>query len=293
MTFNEQHSAYLARCQLAVEQWAKKLFMDESTVSQAALYSLLNGGKRVRGVITLAVCDLLDGNGRAAEAFAAALEMVHAFSLVHDDLPCMDNDDLRRGKPACHIAFGESTALLAGDLLCIQAFETAASAPTSGEAGAQAVRVLAAAAGAKGMIYGQELDLVNEKRTPTQQELEKTHIHKTGALLLAAVQLGQVAAGALQTEAGPLKTYARNVGQVFQIVDDILDVTADADALGKPLHSDEKSGKSTYVSLWGLEEARRAAQTLTDEAVQRLGAEYGEKAEFLCEFARQLARRAH
>lgn len=242
MNFSEQHSRYLELCQAAVQMACENLFQPAglSKVSEAAAYSLLNGGKRVRGVLTLAVCDMLGGDLRIAAEFAAAVEMVHAYSLVHDDLPCMDDSPLRRGKPSTHIAFGETTALLAGDLLLTQAFECLAQAGASPENAIKAVGCLAKAAGAKGMVYGQELDLKHEMLPASIQDLYQIHRNKTGALLSAAAVLGILAAGKSELSEYTVVEYADRLGLVFQIVDDVLDVTSDEASLGKPV-GDRKS----------------------------------------------------
>ena len=160
------------------------------TSARAARYSLLGGGKRIRAVLVLAVCDMLHGNAEAAEQFAAAVEMLHCYSLIHDDLPCMDNDDMRRGKPSCHKAFGESTAMLAGDVLLTEAFEAVAGAPAPASVCVHAAQALGAGAGSRGMVYGQELDLKYEALAATEEQLRLIHRNKTGALINAAIQMG-------------------------------------------------------------------------------------------------------
>lgn len=292
MTFEVQHTTYVKQCNAAIGVAEASLLQPGSAVSQAAMYTLDNGGKRVRGVLTLAVCNLLGGDVPMAESFAVAIEMVHAFSLIHDDLPCMDDDGLRRGKPACHIAFGEATALLAGDALCVAAFEAAATAPGPEAGRAAAAALLARAAGAKGMIYGQELDLWYEEHLADEEDLRCIQAHKTGALLLAAAQLGQIASGTQPSTGDPVAVYARNIGLAFQIVDDILDVTAEESVLGKPIGSDEKSGKTTFVSLNGVEAARREVAALTKQAADAL-CQYGDAAQFLRAFADNLAGRLY
>ena len=242
------------------------------------------GGKRVRAVLVLAACRLAGGSAEAAADYAAALEMLHCYSLIHDDLPCMDNDDMRRGRPSCHRQFDEATALLAADALVTAAFEAVANAPLPAESRAEAAAVLAKAAGARGMLYGQELDKRFEREPAGEAQLLELHRHKTGALILAAVQMGCAAAadaGAVRT---PLEQYASEIGLVFQIVDDVLDVTSDAATLGKPIGSDAENGKTTFVSLYGLDGARRLAAQHNDAALAAL-APLGEAADFL----RQLA----
>lgn len=291
MTFEKKHDTYLLRCENAIVAKSDALFLKQSTVSQAAQYSLLNGGKRVRGVLVLAVSDLLNGNMIAADSFATALEMIHAFSLVHDDLPCMDDDDMRRGKPAAHIAFGEATALLAGDALAIQAFEAIVLEKLPAEMQVAAVACLSKAAGAKGMIWGQELDLKYENQKADRAALDAIHRNKTGALLLAAAELGVISANNHIQSCPEISQYAQNVGLVFQIVDDILDVVSTQNILGKPVGSDSGNGKSTFVSLFGLEEAKKQVSLLTNEAVEALEQKYKNDAAFLCEYATLLAAR--
>lgn len=293
MVYEQQHTMYLEHCNRALNTLAEQIMQNESIVSESALYSLFNGGKRVRGVLTLAVCDLLGGHIAAGAVFASALEMMHCFSLIHDDLPCMDNDDMRRGKPANHIKYGEATALLAGDLLAIQAFEVLTLAPVDTVFTAAATRVLARAAGARGMIYGQELDLKYETYPADESALLQIHKNKTGALLCAGAELGILAAQQQTEDYTDIITFAQNIGLVFQIVDDILDVTATQDQLGKPIGSDSNQGKTTFVTLFGLEQARTKAVTITNQAIEQLHTAYGEKALFLCEFARQLQNRIY
>ncbi len=291
MTFEDKHIAYQSACNSQLRQVVNAYFEPASKVCEAAAYTLMNGGKRVRGVLVQAVCEMLGGQPENALAFAAALEMVHAFSLIHDDLPCMDNDDMRRGKPAAHIAYGEATALLAGDMLALQAFEVASCAPHCQSMAGQACAVLAAAAGAKGMIYGQELDLYYERHSASRQALEQVQTHKTGALFLAAVQLGGLAAGKTPPHIPALAQFAAYLGRVFQIVDDILDVSATTDTLGKPVGSDREQGKATFVSVLGLDEAREEAKRLTEAATAVLQNAYGEEAWFLAAYAQRLLSR--
>lgn len=288
MHFEQMQAAYLASCSQAIEEALERYFMEDSQVQAAARYAVLNGGKRVRGTLVLAVCHTLGhAQSKAAMAYAAAIEMIHAFSLVHDDLPCMDDDDMRRGKPATHIAFGEATALLAGDLLLAKAFEVAAEA---GEASAlPAVALLAKAT--SGMIFGQELDLRYEEQPASQAELERTHRHKTGALISASAALGVLAAGKKPQDETAVAGYAENLGRVFQIIDDILDVTAEESQLGKPIGSDAVMGKTTFVTLLGVEEARKEAKRLATEADALLATAYGDNAGFLRWYGEALLQR--
>ena len=281
MDYNAQYQAYLNTAETALAQQADRCFNERSRVCEAARYSLFGGGKRVRAVLCLAVCDMLDGNRNAAACYAAGVEMLHCYSLIHDDLPCMDNDDMRRGRPSCHKAFGEATALLAGDTLLTAAFETLSGSPGTAVQNTAAVCALSRAAGANGMVWGQELDLAFEEKPATAEELREVHRNKTGMLIKAAAQLGAVAASADDIQRQAIARYAFSVGLVFQIIDDILDVTATAQQLGKPIGSDAANGKATFVTLHGVERSRGIAQELTDGACGVLRAAFGGRAQFL------------
>lgn len=293
MTFDEQHSVYIARCEEALSRAIKKHFTPGSKVAESAEYSLLNGGKRIRGVLTLAASDLLLGDVVAAEVFSAAIEMVHSFSLIHDDLPCMDDDDMRRGKPANHIIYGEATAMLAGDALAITALGTLCDAPLPPDILIQAVKTLARASGDRGMIHGQELDLTFETQQADSDTLLEIHRAKTGALILASVELGILAASRHIKDCAVITKYATNIGLSFQILDDILDVTSSVDILGKPVGSDSEKHKSTFVTLHGIEASQKEVQRLTSEAIVGMQNQFGSKAMFLCRFAEKLAERLY
>lgn len=266
-------------------------------VNQAARYSLLDGGKRIRGVLALAVCELLGEDPRNALDFAAGVEMLHCYSLIHDDLPCMDNDDFRRGKPSCHKAFGEATALLAGDALQCSAFEAVASARDkegnllAPQRIAAASAALARGAGSRGMVLGQELDLAYEGKPMTQEILECIHHHKTGALINAAVLMGAAGAEGSEEDCEILSRFAFTLGLVFQIVDDVLDVTSTAQELGKPIGSDAEQGKTTYITLLGAQDAMELARKLTEESCQKIREAYGARADFLIWLSRSLLER--
>lgn len=244
----------------------------DDVVSQAMRYSVENGGKRIRPALLLEFCRVCGGDYKKAVPFACALEMIHTYSLIHDDLPCMDNDDFRRGKPSCHIAFGEEYALLAGDALLTLAFETAMKSNLSAEITVEAAKELAKAAGVMGMVGGQVLDLQNEGKKVGVSDLQKTDELKTGELIRAACVLGCVCAGADDKKIAAAEKYAHDIGIAFQIVDDILDVTSDEETLGKPIGSDEENQKSTYVSLLGIEKSRKTAEELTLNAQKALDA---------------------
>lgn len=262
----------------------------QDIVTDAMRYSIQNGGKRIRPMLTLEFCRVCGGDPQTALPFACAVEMIHTYSLIHDDLPCMDDDDLRRGKPSCHKKFGESYALLAGDGLLTLAFETLTKAyAISPQNIVRAVRVLSDFAGVNGMIGGQVIDLLSEEKQADYEILQRIDRLKTGALIKSAVLLGCIAAN-VQDEAvlSAAETYAENIGFAFQVVDDILDVTSDTDTLGKPVGSDAKNAKSTFVSLLGLEACKSLANRLTENAVQALNA-FPRDTEFLKDLANQLA----
>ena len=265
---------------------------DLAPLLDAERYSLFAGGKRIRPLLTLEFCKLFGGEEEAALPFACAVEMIHTYSLIHDDLPCMDNDDLRRGKPTNHKVFGESTALLAGDALLTGAFEAAASNPhVAPETALNAVRFLSNSAGRYGMVGGQMMDLEGEKKKLTLDQLLKLHSLKTGALISAAAVMGALAAGCEFSDAcmEDVITYAENIGLAFQIVDDILDQTGDAAELGKNVGVDAEREKNTFLSFYSLEEAQFYADRLTDEAIRAIR-KYPDS-DTLCSLAEWLAKR--
>lgn len=261
----------------ALEEYLPK---SDDIVSEAMKYSVRNGGKRIRPMLTLEFCKACGAEPEKALPLACAVEMIHTYSLIHDDLPCMDDDDYRRGKPSCHIAFGEANALLAGDALLTLAFETAVKADIAAENVVRAVKELSYSAGILGMVGGQVLDLQNENKALTLSELEQIHNLKTGELIRVACVLGCVAAGADEEKIKSAEAYAKGIGLTFQIVDDILDVTSDAETLGKPIGSDAENQKTTYVSLLGIEKSKEVAAELTRKAKAAL-AVYDENTEAL------------
>ena len=289
-------SNYLSAAEEALDRYVPEPSLMQSDLFRAMRYSLLAGGKRIRPVLVLEFCGLCGGDQEAALPFACAIEMIHTYSLIHDDLPCMDNDGLRRGRPSNHVVFGEAQALLAGDSLLTMAFETMLSSESIRKIGAQraanAAGVLARAAGAYGMAGGQAIDLMSEGKRIPMETLQKMDECKTGALIRAAAKMGCILAGAEDGLICAADKYAAAVGFAFQIVDDILDVQGDAKALGKPVGSDKENSKSTYVSLLGLEDAKRAVLELTKTAVSALGAFKGDT-DYLREFAEKLAARNH
>lgn len=263
----------------------------EAKMLEAMRYSVENGGKRIRPMLTLEFCRMCGGSVEAALPLACAIEFIHTYSLIHDDLPCMDDDGMRRGKPSSHIKFGEANALLAGDSLLTFAFQSAGEAEDiPADAVAKAVSLLARASGCAGMIAGQVQDLENENKTVAADDLRSVDILKTGELIRCACQLGCIAAGADDKKLEAARVYAENLGIAFQIVDDILDVTSDEATLGKPVGSDAENCKNTYVSLLGLEEAKKIAAELTRKAIDALGV-FGGESEFLVSLSKKLLSR--
>ena len=285
--YRQQYEIYRA----AVEERLESLFSDVRPYGQlqkAMSYSLLAGGKRVRPVLTLAVCDMLGGQWRQALPFACALELVHTYSLIHDDLPCMDDDDLRRGKPTCHKVFGETMAVLAGDALQPEAFRLIACAEgMEDRQRVAAVRILADACGGDGMVAGQVLDILG--RSGTAEELRQLHRLKTGAMIRAAALLGCAAADAGEETAEKAAAYADHIGLAFQVRDDMLDVIADQNELGKPIGSDAEEGKVTFVDHLGLEACAALVEQETALAKEAVAGFAGN--EFLLTLADQLAAR--
>ena len=256
-------------------------------------YSLLSGGKRLRPVLTLEVCRLCGRDVERALPFACAVECIHTYSLIHDDLPCMDDDDLRRGRPTNHKVYGQAMALLAGDALLTAAFELIAQHglelddPRRGLAVADC---LGRAAGARGMVGGQVLDMAGEDRSLSAAEVEELQRLKTGALITAAAEMGCLLAGGTEEDLAAVRQYARNLGLAFQIRDDILDVEGDEAVLGKSVGSDARRGKSTFVTLKGVEKCEQLVEELTEKAKESLRGRF-ENSEFLCWLADQLVRR--
>jgi len=272
-----------------LENWFSYRNLPEDEIRRAMRYSLEAGGKRIRPVLALEFCRVVSGDENAALNFAMAIEMVHTYSLIHDDLPCMDDDDLRRGKPTNHKVFGEATAVLAGDGLLTAAFECMAMGTNEPAAIAAAVFELSRAAGESGMIAGQILDLQGEGKELTLSQLYRTHQKKTGCLISAACKLGVIAAGGSESELEAAGKYARDLGLAFQIRDDLLDVIGDEHILGKPIGSDAQSGKTTFVTLCGIDRCRELVDEYSKSAAQT--AEKFERGEFLAWLAYELAGR--
>lgn len=276
------------------EEWAAKRALLESelerelnlenaldkTLAESMRYSLMAGGKRLRPILLMEAAEAVGGRGEDYIHAACALEMIHTYSLIHDDLPAMDNDDYRRGKLTNHKVYGAGIATLAGDALLTLAFEVILRQKADSETLCRVIREISQAAGPDGMVGGQAIDMESEGKSITMDELRKMHMGKTGALFRAAIRSGAILAGAGETELNALTRYAEAFGLAFQITDDILDVIGDENEIGKPVGSDERNHKSTYVTLTSLEKARQLAKDAVDEAVLALEP-FGDKAWFL------------
>ena len=289
----ERLSDYAEMTERALERYLPETKCLQENVINAARYSLRAGGKRIRPALVMEFCRVCGGLPETALPVACAIEMTHTFSLIHDDLPCMDNDDMRRGKPSCHKAFGETNALLAGDALAILPSQVIAQAALKGtlpqEAALKIIALLGERAGVFGMIGGQTIDTENEGRQLPLAVLLEMYRMKTGALLEFCCRAGCIAAGADAQKQLAAGTYGQLLGEAFQIVDDILDVTADEKELGKPVGSDAQSGKCTYVTIMGLDAAHEEAARLTEKAKGCL-AEFDDNG-FLMELTEQLLTR--
>ena len=273
------------------DRWVKRLAPsgdnEHSEIYEAANYCINAGGKRLRPVLALAVCEMLGGAEQDVMPLACAIEYIHTYSLIHDDLPCMDDDKLRRGLPTCHIKYGEALALLAGDALLNHAFETIAQSELPAETIVRALGIVAAASGANGMIGGQVIDIRGAK---SHSELLTLYKKKTGALIKAAALVGAIAAGDTDNYSA-VEQFAECLGIAFQIMDDILDVEGDAAVLGKNTNHDSEIGRVTFVTLFGIEGAKRELEIYTKKAKSAL-APFGEKAGFLLELSEILTRRS-
>ncbi|MFZ3131381.1 MAG: polyprenyl synthetase family protein [Desulfosporosinus sp.] len=276
-----------------IEQFLAQLLQDKDTLNQSMYYSLCGGGKRIRPVLALGSAEAVGGDVERVLPAAVALELIHTYSLIHDDLPAMDNDDYRRGRLSNHKVFGEANAILAGDALLTYAFELLADLGVGQpERQLRIIREVAAAAGKDGMVGGQVADMAGEGKTLNLDEIEKIHKRKTGALLTASAQLGGILAGGTEQQVKALTDYAQALGLAFQIKDDILDVAGNSEILGKSAGSDVRQGKATYVSLLGLEGAEHQlhAQILKAQAALK---PLDEGAIFLSELAYYIEQRQH
>ncbi|MBQ1377502.1 MAG: polyprenyl synthetase family protein [Lachnospiraceae bacterium] len=279
MTFHEELTAKTEGVEEIIRKYLPLEEGLQKTVFSASDYSVLNGGKRLRPLLMQETYTLFDGRGKGIEPFMAAIEYIHSSSLVHDDLPCMDNDEYRRGKKSTWAAFGEDMGVLAGDALLVYAFETASKALLQCNNPANVVKameVLANKAGIYGMIGGQTVDVELTGKALNEEQLRFIYNLKTGALIEASMMIGAIMADASAEDICSAEAIASKVGVAFQIQDDILDVTSTTEVLGKPVGSDEKNNKTTYVTLYGLEEAKNKVASLTEEALELLASLTGE-----------------
>jgi geranylgeranyl diphosphate synthase type II len=288
---------YLTDKKEAVDSFFRSYFKEQRkppVLQQAMLYSLFAGGKRVRPILALASYEACGGNPAEIIPYASTLELVHTYSLIHDDLPAMDNDDLRRGKPTNHIVYGEAMAILAGDALLTEAFSILSDPSLSGAVKEtdllRALREIAVASGLNGMVAGQAQDILSENFGPDHETLEFIHIHKTAALIRASVLMGPLLYGSSTDLLNPLLKYGNNIGLAFQVIDDILDIEGDAEELGKPIGSDERANKMTYPSIYGIEKSRDIATELISSAVSSLSS-FSSKADPLRQLAEYLLNR--
>lgn len=267
----------------------KKLSIDEN-LAKSMHYSLKAGGKRLRPILVMAVIDMFYKQGKDFLNTALAIECIHTYSLIHDDLPAMDNDDLRRGKPTNHIVFGEAVAILAGDALLTYAFQLLANENIDSDKKIKIINLFSKAAGANGMVGGQGIDIIDEKKDFTIEDLRFMHNAKTGALFEAAILAGAIIGDATTEEYEVLKIYAKEFGLAFQITDDILDVVGKEEEIGKPVGSDEKNHKITYVTLTNLTAAKELAQNSINKGISSLDI-FGSRSDFLKELLIKLQNR--
>lgn len=290
MSYKDKLMSLAAEVEAALDRYLPEKDNLQADIYRAMRYSLLGGGKRIRGVLTLVCCQLAGGKKEDAMPFAAAIEMVHAYSLIHDDLPAMDNDDMRRGKPSNHIAFGEAMAILAGDGLLGEAMNIILKNCPQSDAAWRAMKVLANAYGPEGMLGGQVVDMQSENKQISYDHLLYLQQHKTGALIKAACLMGGIIGGADEKTLNNLEIYAEKIGLAFQVKDDILDIESTDEELGKNTGSDSEQGKSTFVSLCGIEQAKQTVISLSEEAAGLFPGE-SESEVFLRETAEYLAHR--
>jgi farnesyl diphosphate synthase len=267
MSFEEWSAVHRVRAEAALEKFLPADELSSGRMLEAMRYSALGGGKRLRSLLSYAAAESIGANAELADHAAAAVEMIHAYSLIHDDMPCMDDDDIRRGKPTNHVKFGEATAMLAGDALQPLAFRVLLDSPATANGIVAASKMLADASGAFGMAGGQAIDLANVGKPMTQAALEEMHALKTGAMFKAAVVLPALLIEADDARVESLERFAANIGLAFQVVDDVLDATADSATLGKTAGKDAQNDKPTFVSLMGIESAQAYARALTRTAI--------------------------
>ena len=286
--------AELAKKCALVEAALETYFREETEYSvllDAMRYSLLAGGKRLRPVFLLSFCEAVGGDIQKAMPAACAVEMVHTYSLIHDDLPCMDNDDYRRGRLTCHKVYGDDIATLAGDALLTAAFETLSNMNADPGSALRCVRILSSGAGQHGMVAGQVLDMQGESCTYDQRQLRQVHVHKTGDLIRAACQMGAVLGGGSEKQIQSAGEFALHLGMAFQIRDDMLDQIGTQEDLGKPIGSDAENGKSTFVTLFGIDGCQKLVEEETTFALRALAQGGFENTEFLEKLALSLTSR--
>ena len=284
---NEFLAASKSRVETAIDRLSPRADHRPGVLHEAMRYSLMAGGKLLRPALCYAAFEDCGGTGDAADLGAVALEMVHTFSLIHDDLPCMDDDDFRRGMPTCHKKFGEAMAVLAGDALSILAFQVLA---RSGKA--EAVELLATALGSDGMLGGQVVDIESEGKPCDLATVDYIHLHKTSALIEASLELGAVLAGANAAQRAVYRDYGRAIGLAFQIVDDVLDIESSTEQLGKDVGSDIENQKATYPAVVGLDESKKRARLLVAQAVELTG-RMGPRGAVLADLARFIVERGN
>ncbi len=289
---NPRFQQWQQRVETAINTTLPATDSHPTQLHQAMHYAVLNGGKRVRPMLIYASGELFDLNPQQLDAAAVAIEMIHAYSLVHDDLPAMDDDDLRRGKPTCHKQFDEATAILAGDALQALAFEALSSADASAEIRLQWIQQLSTASGADCMVGGQMIDLLAEQQALDSNALHTMHRKKTGALIKASILMGATPAQADHRAIQQLETFADSVGLAFQVQDDILDVEGESAVIGKPQGSDIEQGKSTFVTLFGLDGAKQQLQQLHQQALDSLS-HFGTRGDGLVEITHFIIQRDH
>ncbi len=274
MNFKEEQAQKVNSIEMILKKYLPQREGYQSVIMEAMEYSLMAGGKRLRPMLMQETYRLFGGKDDIVEPFMAAIEMIHTYSLVHDDLPAMDNDEYRRGRKTTHVVYGEAMGILAGDALLNYAFETAGKAfdmyPEKSIVVGKAIQILGKKAGIYGMIGGQVVDVANAGCAPTKDVLDFIYELKTGALIECAMMIGAVLAGATENDIRQMERIAKNIGIAFQIQDDILDVTSTAEILGKPILSDEKNDKTTYVTLVGLEQAAEYVENISMEAIELL-----------------------
>lgn len=294
MDFKEKMKQMIAYSDNAIEKYIPSEKEYPQVLFESMRYSVFAGGKRLRPMFLFAACEALGGNLEEAAPFACAIEMIHTYSLIHDDLPALDNDDYRRGRLTSHKVFGEDMAILCGDALLSQAFELMADTCCNhtNKSSIEAMRAIAHGAGTAGMVAGQVVDVKSEGQDIDAKTLDFIHKNKTAAMIQAALKAGAFIGGANKEEIDLFDKAGEKIGIAFQIQDDILDVVSTKEVLGKPIHSDEKNQKVTYVTMYGLEESKKIVEKLSNEAMALLE-NFGEQASFLVELTKYLIQRSY